>query len=50
MLDYVKNTFVVVTDGKKIPVIEKILTIQRWSEFSSNWEFSDDDGNVKLPL
>jgi hypothetical protein len=50
MLDYVKNTFVVVTDGKKIPVIEKILTIQRWSEFSNNWEFSDDDGNVKLPF
>lgn len=50
MLDYVKNTFVVVTDGKQIPIIEKILTIQRWSEFSLNWEFSDDDGNVKLPF
>jgi hypothetical protein len=50
MLDYVKNTFKVVSDGVQIPVIDKILTIQRWGEFSNNWEFSDSDGNVKLPF
>ena len=50
MLDYVKNTFKVVSDGTQIPIIEKILTIQRWGEFTSNWEFSDQDGNVKLPF
>ena len=46
MLDYVKNTFKVVSDGVQIPIIDKILTIQRWGEFSNNWEFSDSDGNV----
>jgi hypothetical protein len=50
MLEYVKKNFVVVSDGERIPVIEKILTIQRWGEFSNNWNFSDDDGNIKLPF
>jgi hypothetical protein len=50
MLDYIRETFKVVSDGVQIPVIEKILTIQRWGEFSANWEFSDGDGNVKLPF
>lgn len=50
MLEYVKKNFVVVSDGKKIPVIDRILTIQRWGEFSQNWEFTDEDGNVKLPF
>lgn len=50
MLDFVKKNFKVVTDGETIPVIPKILTIQRWGEFTNNWEFSDDDGNVKIPF
>ena len=50
MLEFVKKNFVVISDGEKIPVIPKILTIQRWGEFTNNWTFSDDDGNVKLPF
>jgi len=50
MLEYVKKHFVIVSDGEKIPVIDKILTVQRWAEFSSNWSFSDNDGNIKLPF
>lgn len=50
MLEYVKKNFIVVSDGERIPVIDKILTIQRWAEFSNNWSFSDSDGNVKLPF
>lgn len=50
MLEYVKENFVVISDGEKIPVIEKILTIQRWGEFTNNWSFSDEDGNIKLPF
>ena len=49
-LDYVQKNFNVVADGKKIPVIKKILTVQRWGEFSNNWEFSDEDGNPMLPF
>ena len=50
MLEFVKKNFIVVTDGEQIPIIPKILTLQRWSEFTNNWQFSDDDGNVKLPF
>lgn len=50
LLEYVKNNFKVVSEGKTIPVINKILTIQRWGEFSNNWEFTDDDGNMQLPF
>ena len=50
MLNYVTKTFKVVTDGKQIPIIDKILTIQRWGEFTQNWSFSDEDGNMQLPF
>jgi hypothetical protein len=50
MLEFIKESFIVISDGKKIPVINKILTIQRWAEFSNNWEFADEDGNMQLPF
>jgi hypothetical protein len=50
MLEYVQKEFKIVSDGKTIPVLDRILTIQRWGEFSANWEFADEDGNVKLPF
>ena len=50
MLDFIKENFKVVSDGNQIPIIPKILTIQRWGEFTNNWTFSDDDGNIKLPF
>jgi hypothetical protein len=50
MLDFIKKNFRVVSDGDTIPVIPKIMTIQRWGEFTNNWQFSDDDGNIKLPF
>lgn len=50
MLDYVKQNFKIVSDGDQIPIIPRILTIQRWGEISNNWTFSDEDGNMKLPF
>lgn len=50
MLEFVKTNFKVVSDGEQIPIIPKILTVQRWSEISNTWTFSDDDGNMKLPF
>jgi hypothetical protein len=50
MLEFVKDKFKVVSDGEQIPIIPKILTVQRWGEYTANWEFSDGDGNVKLPF
>lgn len=50
MLDFVKNNFNITSDGEEVPVIPKILTIQRWGEFTNTWNFSDLDGNPKLPF
>ena len=35
-------------DGDKVPVI--FLTIQRWTEFSKTWQFSDKYKNIELPF
>ncbi len=50
MLEFVKENFKVISDGNQIPIIPKILTVQRWGELTNKWEFSDEDGNVKLPF
>lgn len=50
MLDFVKSNFKVISDSTQIPIVPQILTIQRWGEYTNNWSFSDDDGNIKLPF
>jgi hypothetical protein len=50
MLEFVKNNLKVVSDNKQIPVIPRILTIQRWSQVMNTWEFSDEDNNLKVPF
>lgn len=50
MLEFVKSNLKVISDGVQIPIIPKILTVQRWGEISNNWTFSDEDGNMKIPF
>ena len=50
MLDFIKENFKIVSDGEQIPIIPKILTIQRWAELENSWEFVDEDRNIKLPF
>ena len=50
MLEFVKNNLKVISDGEQIPIIPKILTIQRWGEIKNDWTFSDADGNIKIPF
>jgi hypothetical protein len=50
MLDYVQKHFRVVSGEKEIPVIPRILTIQRWGELTNTWEFTDDEQNIQLPF
>lgn len=35
-------------EGQRIPVI--FLTIQRWTEFTKTWEFTDEYKNIKMPF
>jgi hypothetical protein len=50
MLEFVKKNFVIISDNNQIPILPKILTIQKWAELSNNWSFSDDDGNIQIPF
>ena len=50
MLEFVREKFKIISDGEQIPIYKRLLTIQRWGEFSNNWEFADEDGNQKLPF
>jgi hypothetical protein len=50
MLEFVKTNLKVISDDVQIPIIPKILTVQRWGEISNNWTFADEDGNMKIPF
>lgn len=50
-VDFMKSKdglFMTSTDGDEVPVI--FLTIQRWTEFSKTWQFSDKYKNIELPF
>lgn len=40
--------FAITIDGKKVPVV--FLTIQRWSEFTKTWQFTDEYKNIEFPF
>ena len=50
MLEFVGSQLQTTVSGKKINLIDKILTLQRWAEFSQTWKFANQDKNVELPF
>tara|TARA_B100000700_G_scaffold213279_1_gene234561 strand:- start:270 stop:1358 length:1089 start_codon:yes stop_codon:yes gene_type:complete len=50
MLSFVQEQLKVALNGKQLPVIDRILTIQRWGEFAQTWSFANEDKNVELPF
>ncbi len=47
-IEYMNNELSVVLDGVKIPVV--FLTIQRWTEFTKTWSFTNEYKNMVLPF
>lgn len=45
---FINDELEITIKGKKVPVI--LLTIQRWSEFSKTWEFTDKFKDLQLPF
>lgn len=43
-----KNGLSISIEGEKVPVI--FLTIQRWSEFTKTWTFTDKYRNINMPF
>jgi len=50
MLDFVTNEISITSEGVKVPVINKILTLQKWAEYTTTWQFTDDNKNVDPPF
>jgi hypothetical protein len=50
MLEFVQNSLKTTVSGKDINVVDKIITNQRWSQFTETWNFVDQDFNVQLPF
>jgi hypothetical protein len=49
-LDFVRDDLKVVVDGKIIPVIDILVTLQNWSQFTEKWKFQDLDKNATPPF
>jgi len=47
-IEHMENNLSIVVDGEKVPVI--FLTIQRWSEFTKTWQFTDKYKNIQMPF
>lgn len=49
-LDFVKEELATVVEGRKVPVVEILITTQNWSQFTETWNFQNIDKNVELPF
>jgi len=47
-IEFIENDLEISIDGDKVPVL--FLTLQRWSEFSKTWQFSDKYRDIKMPF
>jgi len=49
-LDFVRDDLKVVIEGKIIPVIDILVTLQNWAQFTETWKFQDLDKNATPPF
>jgi hypothetical protein len=50
MLDFTKTELEVVTAGKSVPLLDRIITTQNWSQYLETWQFVDLDYNPSPPF
>lgn len=50
MLDFVKDDLKVVSEGKVVPMIDIIITLQNWSQYVETATFANMDFNVAPPF
>ena len=46
--NFVSEEMALVLNGEQVPVF--MMGIQKWSEFSKTWRFSDEYKNIKIPF
>lgn len=50
MLDFVKNELKLVVEGKTVPTVDIVVTLQNWSQFTETWNFQNIDKNAEPPF
>lgn len=50
MLDFVKNELKLSVEGKTVPTVDIIITLQNWSQFTETWDFQNIDKNIEPPF
>lgn len=49
-LDFVKDELTLVVEGKKVPMVDILITTQNWAQFVETWDFQNIDKNVEPPF
>lgn len=49
-LDFVKTELETVVDGKKVPMVDILVTTQNWTQFTETWNFQNLDKNAEPPF
>ena len=49
-LNFVKTDLQTIVDGKKIPMIDILITTQNWAQFIETWDFQNLDKNAEPPF
>jgi len=49
-LDFVKTDLELVVDGKKVPMVDILITTQNWAQFTETWNFQNIDKNAEPPF
>jgi hypothetical protein len=49
-LDFVKNDLELIVDGKKVPMVDILITTQNWTQFTETWNFQNLDKNAEPPF
>lgn len=49
-LDFVRDELSITSEGKKVPLVDILITTQNWSQFTETWNFQDLDKNITPPF
>lgn len=49
-LEFVKDNLSISIDGKKISMVDILITTQNWSQFTETWDFQNLDKNAEPPF
>lgn len=49
-LQFVRDELKCIVDGKTVPTVDIIVTMQNWTQFTQTWKFQDLDKNASPPF